>query len=63
MLKSPKNEKIWAQYCVDGTVLYVITSTAVRDIYYLCEVVDGKCIKTKKKSSNPLELEKHIKWE
>ncbi len=61
MIKPPKNETIWVQYAKDGKVTHVITSKAIRDVYYLYEVGEGdKLIRTKYKSPNPTELEKWI---
>lgn len=60
MLTAPKGETIWVQYVNDGAITHVITSTQLRDIYYLYKVVDGKLIKTKHKSENPPDLEKYI---
>ncbi len=33
----------------------------VNPTYFLYEVIDGKCVKTKYKADNPLELNKWIK--
>ena len=60
MLKAPKNETIWVRYVNNGVVTHAITSTSLRDTYYLYEVDGDKLIKTKKKASNPTELEKYI---
>lgn len=43
-----------------GEIKFAITSTPLRDIYYLCEAKNGKLVKTKRKSQNPKELEKYI---
>lgn len=56
----PKGEVIWVQYMSGGEIKFAITSTPLRDIYYLCEVKNGKLVKTKRKSQNPKELEKYI---
>ena len=55
-----KNEKIWLTQ-ITSTKIYIITSTNLRDMYYLYEVVDGKPVKTKYKNANPTELNKYIK--
>ena len=60
MLTPPKNEIIWVQYIIGGEAEYAITSTSLRDVYYLCTVNNSKCIKTKHKSKKPLDLEKII---
>lgn len=62
-LTPPKNEIIWAQYLHNGVPVYAITSTKLRDVYYLSEVKDNKLIKTKYKSNDPTELEQYIKYE
>ena len=60
-LTPPKNETIWVQYLHNGVPVYAITSTKLRDVYYLYEVKANKLIKTKYKSKDPTELEQHIK--
>lgn len=59
----PKNEIIWVQYLHNGVPIYVITSTRIRDCYYLYEVNDNQLVKTKYKNKDPTELEKYIKYE
>ena len=59
----PKNEIIWVQYLHNGVPVYAITSTKLRDVYYLSEVKDNKLIKTKYKSNDPTELEQYIGYE
>ena len=58
-----KNEKVCEQYSdIKGVLRFVKTyNMPLRNIYYLYEVIDGKCIKTKYKAENPLELNKWIK--
>ena len=58
----PPNETIWVQYLHNEIPIYAITSTKVRDCYYLYEVKDNKLIKTKYKNKDPTELEKYIKY-
>jgi hypothetical protein len=60
MIKIPKNENVWVQYIQDDKVTHIITSTKMRDIYYLYKIDDNKLVKTKHKSSNPVDLEKWI---
>ena len=55
-----KNEKIWLTQ-ITSTKTYIITSTNLRDTYFLYEVVDGKPVKTKYKNENPIELNKYMK--
>ena len=55
-----KNEKIWLTQ-ITSTKIYIITSTNLRDTYFLYEVIDGKPVKTKYKNANPTELNKYIK--
>lgn len=61
MLETPKSETVWVTYYMDGQPAYAITSTKIRDFYYLCKVTDGKLVKTKHKAENPQDLEKYIK--
>ena len=55
-----KNEKIWLTQ-ITSAKTYIITSTNLRDMYYLYEVIDGKPVKTKYKNANPTELNKYMK--
>ena len=59
-IKIPKNEILWVQYLVDGEPKYAITSDKLRSVYYLCELVDGKLVKTKHKNKDPTQLEKYM---
>lgn len=61
ILTPPSNEIIWVQYLQNEIPIYVITSTKIRDYYYLYEVKDNKLIKTKYKNKDPTELEKYMK--
>ena len=61
-LVSPPNEIIWVQYLQNEIPIYAITSTIIRDYYYLYEVKDNKLIKTKYKNKDPTELEKYMKY-
>lgn len=62
ILTPPPNEIIWVQYLQNEIPIYVITSTKIRDYYYLYEVKDNKLIKTKHKNKDPTELEKYMKY-
>ena len=62
ILTPPPNEIIWVQYLQNERPVYVITSTKIRDCYYLYEVKDNKLIKTKYKNKDPTELEKYMKY-
>lgn len=62
MLVAPKNEIIWAVYVCDGVQTHAITSTALRDVYYLYKIRNDKFIKTKKKAQHPMDLEKYIDY-
>lgn len=64
--KSPfsKGETVCLTYKIDGKPKYYITSTALRDVYYLYESVPAdtiKIIKTKYKADNPVDLYKFTK--
>ena len=61
-LITPPNEIIWVQYLQNEIPIYVITSTKIRDCYYLYEVKDNKLIKTKHKNKDQTELEKYMKY-
>ena len=61
-LTTPKNEIVWVQYLHDGKPTHVITSTTLRNYYYLYEVKNNALIRTKYKSKDPTELEKYIKY-
>ena len=56
----PKSETIWLQHCQDGKATHIITSTVLRDYYYLYEMINDKPVKTKHKAENPLDLDKWI---
>ena len=62
MLFSPKGEIIWAVYNNNGVPTHAITSKLLRDVYFLCEVDGEELRKTKKKSANPMQLEKFIPY-
>ena len=64
--KSPfsKGETVCLTYKIDGKPKYYITSTTLRDVYYLYESVPAdtiKIIKTKYKADNPVDLYKFRK--
>ena len=60
MIQAPKNEILWLQLANNGKTTHVITSTIIRDTYYLYKVSeDGKLTRTGHKSSNPTDLEKY----
>lgn len=60
--KSPfsKGETVCLTYKIDGKPKYYITSTALRDVYYLYEVINNTITKTKYKADNPTDLYKFI---
>lgn len=55
------NQTIWLQITKNGNVIALITSTPLRDKYFLYEIKDSKPIKTKHSSSDPTKLEKFVK--
>ena len=59
-IKPPKNEIILVQYIKDDKPVYIITSTMLRDMYYLYKVENDKLVKTKHKNKTPTELEKYM---
>ena len=56
----PVGERLWVQYLQDGKPLYIITSTRLRDVYYLYEVKGTSLVKTKYEAKYPTILEKHM---
>lgn len=60
--KSPfsKGETVCLTYKIDGKPKYYITSTALRDVYYLYEVINDTITKTKHKANNPTDLYEFI---
>lgn len=59
--KSTKNEIAWVQYNdSEGNMVYLMTSSPLRDIYYLYKY-DGRELKRIGKSKNPVELEQRFK--
>ncbi len=60
--KSPfsKGETVCLTYKIDGKPKYYITSTALRDVYYLYEVINDVAIKAKHKANNPTDLYEFI---
>ena len=61
MIKAPDGETIWVTYMNDGKITHVITSTKLRDYYYLYKVNGDKLTKTKHQSANPMDLVKYVK--
>lgn len=61
--KSPfsKGETVCLTYKIDGKPKYYITSTALRDVYYLYEVINNTITKTKYKANNPTDLYEFMK--
>ena len=61
--KSPfsKGETVCLTYKIDSKPKYYITSTVLRDVYYLYEVINNVAIKTKHKSNNPTDLYEFMK--
>ena len=55
------NQTIWLQIIKNGEVIGLITSSSLRDKYFLYEVKGGKPIKTKHTSSDPTRLEEFVK--
>lgn len=60
LIQVPVGETIWVQYVNNGVVTHIITSTKMRDCYYLYKVVNSKAIKTKYKAESPTQLEKYV---
>lgn len=56
-----KNEILWLTYETESGKTFYITSTALRDVYYLYENINNTITKTKHKSSNPTDLYEYMK--
>lgn len=57
----PNSETVWVQSIISGVVAYVITSDAMRTMYYLYKVDGDKLRKTRHSNADPTQLEKYIK--
>lgn len=55
------NQIIWLQIIKNSEVVALITSSSLRDKYFLYEVKNGKPIKTKHSSVDPIKLEEFVK--
>ena len=62
MLKIPNNEILWVTYIINEKPAFAITSTKIRDVYYLYRVKDGELVRTNRRAENPNDLEKYVKW-
>lgn len=60
MITLPKNEIIWLKYIQHGKTTHIITSTSLKDMYYLYEVKGEKLTKTRYKAHSPIDLYKHF---
>jgi hypothetical protein len=55
---APKGERIWASYYnSQSELLFILTSKATRDFFFLYEVTKDATLKKLGKSRSPLELE------
>lgn len=61
-LKIPNNEILWVTYIINEKPAYAITSTKIRDVYYLYRVKDDELVRTNRRAENPNDLEKYVKW-
>ena len=61
-LKIPNNEILWVTYIINEKPAYAITSTKIRDVYYLYHVKDDELVRTNRRAENPNDLEKYVKW-
>lgn len=60
-IKYPKNEKVWVRFYKEDQLQWIITSKGnSRDMYFLYEIQDRKCIK-KAKNRDPRVLEDKMK--
>lgn len=60
-LQFSKGETVCLTYKINGKPKYYITSTVLRDVYYLYEVTNDTIIKTKHKADNPTDLYKFMR--
>lgn len=61
-LKIPNNEILWVTYIINEKPAYAITSTKIKDVYYLYRVKDDDLVRTNRRAENPNDLEKYVKW-
>lgn len=61
-MKIPNNEILWVTYIINEKPAYAITSTKIRDVYYLYRVKDDELVRTNRRAENPNDLEKYVKW-
>lgn len=58
-IQYPKGEIVWVNYANRrGEIIYILTSKASRDHYYLYEVLEDGKLKKLGKAKEPPELEK-----
>ena len=50
----PKNQKLWVEYIENGKTKYLVTSTVMREKYFLYEVDKGGTLKKIASSKTPL---------
>ena len=55
-IKYPKGETVWVQYIKDGEPVFIMTSKAIRDCYYLYQRADDG-FKKLGRSKDPREME------
>lgn len=60
--KFTKGEQLCLTYTAEGSrePTHYITTSPMRDMYFLYKTVSGKAVKTKHKASNPIELYKYM---
>ena len=61
-MKIPNNEILWVTYIINEKPAYAITSTKIKDVYYLYRVKDDDLVRTNRRAENPNDLEKYVKW-
>lgn len=59
--KFGKGETVCLTFKINSKPKYYITSTVLRDTYYLYEDINGIITKTKHKADNPTDLYKYMK--
>ena len=59
-MKYPKGETVWVTYMSGGKPTYIVTSTKVRDKYFLYKV-SGESMSRIAKADNPDSFDKIVK--
>lgn len=58
----PQDETVWVRYMNGGVITHIITSDALRTMYYLYTVENNKAKKTRYKAKEPTDLYERINY-